>query len=120
MDDQTHRAHQYGLGLVLIGIALATRAGDAERVTSQLAPDCMEGMLVSDTMRALQERDRAKVKRFLASMGVQMQSGERAVDAILRTHLQDALRRSEANQARLKAAWEAEEKLALERTGVKA
>jgi hypothetical protein len=110
--DRKTQAQGYAVSLILIGIALASKEGDSQRVTDQLLPDLLEGFGPSRMLAAIQSKDKDGVIEFLASLGVQLLDGERAVDAILRTHLGDARIELERKLAVVKRAWDAEEKLA--------
>jgi hypothetical protein len=104
----------YAVSLILIGIALASREGDSRRVTEQIVPELLEGYGPARMLRSIQEKNKDGVMEFLASVGVQLMDGERAVDAIMRTHLGDARIELERKLAAVKRAWDAEEKLASE------
>jgi hypothetical protein len=110
--DRKTQAQGYAVSLILIGIALASKEGDSQRVTDQLLPDLLEGFGPSRMLAAIQSKDKDGVIEFLASLGVQLLDGERAVDAILRTHLGDARIELERKLSVVKRAWDAEEKLA--------
>ena len=110
--DRKTQAQGYAVSLILIGIALASKEGDSQRVTDQLLPDLLEGFGPSRMLAAIQSKDKDGVIEFLASLGVQLLDGERAVDAIMRTHLGDARIELERKLAVVKRAWDAEEKLA--------
>jgi hypothetical protein len=104
----------YAVSLILIGIALASREGDSRRVTEQLVPELLEGYGPARMLKSIQEKNKDGVVDFLGSLGVNLLENERAVDAILRTHLGDARIELERKLAAVKRAWDAEEKLASE------
>jgi hypothetical protein len=104
----------YAVSLILIGIALASREGDSRRVTEQLVPELLEGYGPARMLKSIQEKNKEGVVDFLGSLGVNLLENERAVDAILRTHLGDARIELERKLAVVKRAWDAEEKLASE------
>ena len=108
------KQQSYAVSLILIGIALASKEGDSKRVTDQLLPDLLEGYGPSKMLSSIQSKDKDGVVEFLASLGVQLMDGERAVDAILRTHLGDARIELERKLAVVKRAWDAEENLVTE------
>lgn len=104
----------YAVSLILIGIALS-RNGDRQRVVEQLVPELLEGNGPMMALRAIQERDGETLAKFLAQMGVHMQDGELAVDALMRSHLNEARERVAAQYERINKACKAEEQRFVER-----
>lgn len=110
--EKFQRASEYATSLLLIGIALS-RDGDDKRVVNYLVPELLEGLMPSQLLRAIKEKDRVGVVKSLASIGILMQENETAVDAILRTHIQDAMGRAKKQVDEIEKAWKNEDRLAL-------
>lgn len=117
-DEQRERANQYAIALILIGVALS-RNGDSKRVAWGLLPELLEGHANSAAMRAIQDKDAAALKRFLASIGVQMLDGELAVDALMREQLAYAKQKLTDRLSKVHESWKAEEERAVARVAAK-
>lgn len=113
-EDQKRQAHQYAISLILIGVALS-RTGDSKRVTHGLLPELLEGYGPELALKAIQNKDAAELKRFLATIGVQMLEGELAVDALIREHLTDAKQKLTERLSKVQESWKAEEERAVAR-----
>jgi hypothetical protein len=107
-------AKSYAVSLLLVGVALS-QDGDRKRVVEQLVPSLLEGNIPPVALDAIQRKDKDGVVRFLAMLGVQLQDGELAVDAIIRTHLSDVRSRLQKQLASVDKAWKAEEDRAIAR-----
>lgn len=104
----------YAISLMLIGVALAAD-GDRKRVIEQLVPELLEGYGPERALRAVQNRDRESLEIFLAQIGVHMIGSEKAVDAIIRAHLEHARTRAKQQYDEIERAVKNEEALAMAR-----
>lgn len=90
MSQKQQDAEKYAIAMLLVGAAFA-RDGDGQKVRQLMIPDLLKGFTVGRAISAIQNNDRKGVETFLETIGVALGPKESAIDALLRTHMQQNL-----------------------------